>query len=104
MQETPTVLVIEDDDELRKSIEFILRSTTYRFETFGTPKSFLDQYDPDQPGCVVVDLMLPELNGLQVLDEIEKRGGHHPFIVITAYGSVPEAINVLKREEAIDFI
>ena len=72
-------------------------------ETYTSPRDLLQVYEPERPGCLVLDLRLPEMSGLELRSELQRRGGHHPFIMITGHGDVPKAVEAM-REGAVDFL
>lgn len=101
--ESPIVYVVDDDAAMRKSISALLETVDHRFETFDSAAAFLEQFDPDVPGCLVVDIRMPQMTGLALIKELEQRGSSLPAIVITAYGDVPTAVDAMKNG-AIDFL
>lgn len=99
----PTVYVVEDDQDMRRSLEWALRSEGLRVAAYESPQEFLDEYDAESAGCLVLDLRLPGMSGLDVQREVRARGGIVPFVVITAHGDVPQAVAAM-RQGAVDFI
>jgi two-component system response regulator FixJ len=103
MSRQPTVFVVDDDAAVRKSLRWLLESVSLPVETFATGQEFLDAFDPDRPGCLVVDVRLPEMSGLELQERLAARGATLPAIVITAHGDVPMAVRAMKGG-AIDFL
>lgn len=104
MQEnTATVFVVDDDAGVRKSLGQLLASIGLPVETFASGPEFLDAIDPDRPGCLVLDLRLKEGSGLDVQDELHRRGVPLPIIVLTGHGNVPDAVRAM-RAGAFDFL
>lgn len=99
---TPTVFVIDDDDELRVSIAALLRSAGLRAETFGTAQEFLGREPHDAPSCLVLDLQLPGMNGLEVQRELARTGDSTPIIFLTGHGDVPTTVTAMKSG-AVEF-
>jgi len=99
----PTVFVVDDDAALRRSIVALLSAGGIRAETYSSAREFLDAFDPERPGCVILDLLLRGENGLDVLQELRSRPVHPPVIVLTAHGSIPTSVQAM-RSGAIDFI
>ncbi len=99
----PTVLLVDDDRELRESIEWMLRREGILVEAYSAPEELLACYQPEKPGCLVLDLKLPGMSGVELCNELQKMGGHHPFIMISGHGDVPNAVEAM-RTGAIDFI
>ncbi len=101
------VYIVEDDATVRQAIVWMLESEELKDQiqvrTFATPKDLLSQFDPQSSGCLVLDLRLPEMSGLELRDALVERGCELPFIVITGSGEVPDVISAM-RQGAIDFI
>ncbi|GAB4517516.1 MAG: response regulator transcription factor [Phycisphaerales bacterium] len=98
-----TVFVIDDDPTLRRSIEFLSESVGLKVASFGSAQEFLDGAQPSTPGAIVLDVRMPGMSGLDLLDELTDRGFHHPVIVITGHADVPMAVRALKAG-AMEFI
>ena len=98
-----TVFVIDDDEAVRKGLTFLLRAAEHTVETFGSAADFLNAYDAQRRGCLVLDVRMPEMTGLDLQREINARGWHIPTIFITGHGTVPIAIAAMKAG-AFDFI
>lgn len=98
-----TVYVIEDDDDLRESLAGMIRSVGLQVQHFGHPRDFFANYDPQTPGCLVVDLRLPDMSGLELQRVAAKQGSLHPFLIITGHGDVQTAVAAM-RQGALDFI
>ncbi len=99
----PTVFLVDDDKEMRRSLVWLLERNGYRVVASASPAEALAAYDPDQPGCLLIDIQLPDATGMELYDELRQRGRVHPFIVITAYGRIPLAVEAM-RLGAVDFI
>jgi FixJ family two-component response regulator len=100
---TPTVFVIDDDDALRVSIAELLRSAGVRAETFATAREFLSHERGDGPSCLVLDLQLAGMNGLEVQQELARAGDSTPIIFLTGHGDVPTAVRAMKSG-AVEFL
>ena len=98
-----TVYVIEDDDALRESLAGMIRSVGLHVQDFGHPRDFFANYDPQTPGCLVVDLRLPDMSGLELQRVAARQGSLHPFLIITGHGDVQTAVAAM-RQGALDFI
>ncbi len=103
IRDKPTVFVADDDQEVRESIRWLIESVNLAVETFGSGQEFLDAYDPNKPGCVVLDVRMPQSSGLELQKKLLARGLEIPVIVVSAYGSVPVAVEAMKAG-AVDFI
>ena len=98
-----TVYVVDDDDAGRHSLHWLIESVGLRVESFARPSDFLDAYDAAKPGCLVLDLRLPEMSGLELQERLRSLGARIPIIMITAYGDVPTAVRAMKGG-AVDFV
>jgi len=99
----PTVFIIEDDDDLRESLQWMIRKLGLDVDAYASPRKFLEEHDAEKPGCLVLDLRLPEMSGLDVQKQLLSQGSFRPFIVLTAHGEVPSAVEAM-RLGALDFI
>ena len=99
----PTVYVVDDSASLRKSLACLIKSAGLEVETFASAKEFLDVYDPDRPGCLVLDVRLQHRSGLDLQAALVARNAPTPIIFVTAYGDVPTAVRAM-RAGAVDFI
>src|SRR4029453_14259419 len=100
---TPTVFVVDDDDDVRVSIAELLRSAGLRSETFATAQEFLRREHGEGPGCLVLDLQLPGMNGLDVQRELAGSGASMPIIFLTAHGDIPTSVRAMKSG-AVEFL
>ena len=99
----PTVFVVDDDAAVRQSFEWLVGSVGLHTETFASAQAFLDAYDPARPGCLVLDVRMPGMSGLELQERLEAEGVTLPVIVVSGYGDVPTAVRVMKQG-AVDFI
>lgn len=99
----PTVFIVDDDNALRDSLVFLLRSVGLAAQAFATAEEFLAAHEPDQPGCLVVDVRLPGMSGIALQEALERREASLPVILVTGFAEVPTAVKAMKRG-AIDFI
>lgn len=98
-----TVYVVDDDPALRESLGYLLQSEGLIVRAFGGARQFLAEYDRHARGCLVVDVRMPEMSGLQLQEHLAAEGSTLPVIVITGHGDVPMAVKALKNG-ALDFI
>ncbi len=103
MTDAPVVHVVDDDEALRDSLRWMLESAGYSVVTYATSEAFLASYDPHQSGCMVLDIRMPGMSGLELQEELRRRGYAIAIIFITGHGDVPMAVNAMKKG-AIDFI
>jgi FixJ family two-component response regulator len=92
----PTVYVLDDDEGMRKSLGWLVETLGVPVKTFGRAVDFLDAYDGACPGCLVVDVKMPGMSGLDLQRELRRRGDEIPVIVLTGYASVPAVVEALK--------
>ena len=98
-----TVFVIDDDDLVRASIQGMLKSVGLRSETFGAAQEFLRSKRPDGPSCLVLDVRLPGVNGLDFQRELAEAGIRIPIIFITGHGDIPMSVRAMKSG-AVEFL
>ncbi len=99
----PVVFVVDDDPAMRDSLRWLIESTGLQVETFPDAQSFLGRIGPEQPGCLVLDVRMPGMSGLDLQAELVRRGIGLPTIVVTGHAEVPMAVQAVKAG-AIDFI
>lgn len=98
-----TVFVVDDDDAFRDSLEVLFESVGLEVETFDSAAVFLDRLDPERRGCLVLDVRMPGMSGLELQAQLNERGVHLPTIFITGHGDVPMAVRAMKSG-AVDFL
>ena len=101
--ETPTVFIVDDDPSIRFAMQALMDSVDIRHEIFESGDSFLEQFDDHRPGCLVLDIRMPGLGGLELQEELLTRGNTLPIIFITGHGDVPMAVEAMQKG-AVDFI
>jgi FixJ family two-component response regulator len=99
----PTVFVVDDDDFVRTSIHGMLKSVGLRSETFGTAQEFLRSKRPDGPSCLVLDVRLPGVSGLDFQRDLSEAGVHIPIIFITGHADIPMTVKAMKSG-AVEFL
>lgn len=97
------VFVVDDDAAVLDSLRFLIESVGLRVRTFSSADEFLAAYTPDQPGCLVLDIRMPGMSGLELQEQLAKRGYTLPVIIITAHGDVPSAVRAMHAG-AVDFM
>jgi FixJ family two-component response regulator len=98
-----TVFVIDDDDLVRAAIQGMLKSVGLKAETFGTPQEFLCMQRPDGPSCLILDVELPGVSGLDFQKELAAAGIRIPIIFITGHGDIPMSVKAMKSG-ALEFL
>ena len=96
LADTPQVLIVDDDISVRESLELLIRSAGWKPETFASAEEFLAHPLPTVPSCLVLDYMLPELDGLDLQKRIAAEALRLPIIFITCYGDPPRAVKAMK--------
>lgn len=91
-----TVFVVDDDDAVRSGLHFLLRTAGYMVEVFASPHAFLAAYDPARSGCLLLDVQMPAMTGLELQRELSRRGWPLPVIFITGHGTIPLAVEAIK--------
>src|SRR6267378_154430 len=99
----PTVFVIDDDAAVRAAIQGLLKSVGLRSESFGTAQAFLRSKRPDGPSCLVLDVRLPGISGLDFQHELADEGIQIPIIFITGHGDIPMTVKAMKSG-AVEFL
>jgi FixJ family two-component response regulator len=99
----PTVFVVDDDAGIRASIQGLLKSAGLRSESFGTAEEFLRGKRPDGPSCLVLDVSLPGVNGLDFQRQLADAGVQIPIVFITGHGDIPMTVKAMKSG-AVEFL
>ncbi len=98
-----TVFLIDDDARMRAAMERLLKSVGLRAESFATPQDFLRRKPPDGPSCLVLDVRLPGMSGLDVQSKLIDSGVHIPIIFISGHGDIPMTVKAMKSG-AVEFL
>jgi two-component system response regulator FixJ len=99
----PTVYVVDDDPAMRSSLRWLIESVGLAVRTCSSAQEFLRTYQPSDPGCLVLDVRMPGMSGLDLQAELAARRIHIPILIITGYAEVPLAVRAMKAG-AFDFI
>jgi FixJ family two-component response regulator len=102
-EETATVHLVDDDRRVLKAIARLLESHGWRVRPYQSPREFLKEHDQTVPGCLVVDLLMPEMTGLDLQRELLRLGQHRPIIFLSGRGDVPSSVSAMKAG-AVDFL
>lgn len=103
MSADPTVFVIDDDPSVRSSQRWLMESVGLKVEIFDSAQAFLDAYTPDRGGCLLLDMRMPGMSGLELLEHLRRIKIALPVIVLTGYGDVQNAVRAMKAD-ALDFL
>jgi two-component system, LuxR family, response regulator FixJ len=99
----PTVFVVDDDHAMLDSVSLLLESADLTAECYPGARKFLEAYRPHRPGCLVLDVRMPEMSGLELQEALAARGINIPIIFITGHGDVPMSVKAMKSG-AVDFL
>jgi two-component system, LuxR family, response regulator FixJ len=100
---TAIVYVVDDDDSMRRALSLLLNTVGYKTAAFASPREFLDKFKADTAGCLVLDIRMPGMSGLELQQHLNKMGSMLPVIFITGHGDVPMAVQAMK-EGAFEFV
>lgn len=103
MSEAPTVFVVDDDKRITDAIALLMRSVGLNVERFDSALDYLEQFDQDKPGCLISDVRMPQMSGLDLQTRLNNFAIHPPILMMTGHGDVPMAVRAIQ-EGAIDFI
>ena len=102
-KQDPIIFVVDDDEAVRLSTEMLIRSMGLRVESFDSAAEFLEDFDPQQPGCVILDIRMPGMSGLELQEHLNEMKAAIPIVFVTGHGDVPMAVKAMKAG-AVDFI
>ena len=103
MESTPTVFIVDDDVSLLKSLRWLLEAAHFHVETYESAEHYLSAYDPSRPGCLVLDVRMPGMDGLELQKALNFRSATIPTLFMTGHGDIAMAVKCLN-EGAFDFI
>lgn len=101
--DAPTVYLVDDDPAVRKALARLLGAEGFAVRGFDCAEAFLDAHDPDAHGCAILDLELPDIDGLGLQDRLRDRGACRPVVFLTGRATVPASVRAMK-EGAVDFL
>jgi len=101
--ETGTVMVVDDDPGIRNAMRILLRSVGLECRLFASAQEFLDAYQPSQIGCLVLDIRMPGMSGLELQEQLNRRGAVIPVIFMSGHGDIPMAVEAMQHG-AFDFL
>jgi FixJ family two-component response regulator len=99
----PTVFVVDDDEAVRGSLKLLLKTLGLPAQVYASAQEFIAAFDPQRSGCLVLDIRMPGMSGLDLQEELNNRGAMLPIIFITGHGDVPMAVEAMQRG-AMDFL
>lgn len=98
-----TVFLVDDDEAVRDSLSMLMRSVELTSEAYASAQDFLDAYDPERSGCLVLDIRMPGMSGMELQDKLVEQHAMLPIIFITGHGDIPMAVEAMQKG-AVDFI
>jgi len=98
-----TVYIVDDDDGMRRALTVLITTVGYQPVAYARASEFLAKYDPSQPSCLVLDVRMPEMSGLEVQQQLNRAGSMLPVILISGHGDIPMAVQAMK-DGAFDFL
>ena len=98
-----TVFIVDDDRSVREALDSLVRSAGFKVETFASARGFLARAQPEEPSCLVLDVRLPDLNGLDLQQRMTKANREIPIVFITGHGDVPISVRAMKAG-AVEFL
>jgi FixJ family two-component response regulator len=99
----PMVYIVDDDAGMRRALDLLLQTVGYKTAVFDGPREFLDTFNPNSAGCLVLDIRMPGMSGLEVQQQLNRLGSMLPVIFITGHADVPMAVQAMK-EGAFEFV
>lgn len=103
LPETPTVIIVDDDDRMRTATQRLLKTVGLRSQSFATPQEFLRYKLPSGPNCLILDVRLPGMSGLELQQKLNDAGAQIPIIFITSHGDIPMTVKAMKSG-AVEFL
>jgi FixJ family two-component response regulator len=101
--DSPTVFIVDDEAPVRKALSRLLRAAGFAVAAFASPGEFLAQHDLHKPGCLVLDLMMPGIDGIELQRALARKGSVLPIIFLTGHGDIPKSVQAMKSG-ALDFL
>lgn len=103
MDRQQTVFIVDDDEGIRDGLGMLLATVGQPYEEYASAAEFLASHDPEKRGCLVLDIRMPRMSGLELQEVLNERGSNLPIIFITGHGDIPMAVEAMRRG-ALDFI
>jgi FixJ family two-component response regulator len=98
-----TAFLVDDDPGVLRALSRIVRAAGYEAVGYSSPQAFLREHDPARPGCAILDLTMPELDGLKLQQRLAQEGAERPIIFLSGHGDVPSSVQAMKAG-AVDFL
>lgn len=100
---TPTAFIVDDDSDVCAAIALLMSSVGIASESYGSAWAYLSCFNPRRPGCLILDVRMPDMSGLELQDRLAEQPIHPPVVIITGHGDVPMAVRAVKHG-AVDFL
>ena len=100
---TSTIFIVDDDTQVRQALALLMESVGLKVQTYPSADAYLEQFDPEAPGCLILDVRMPGMSGLELQARLAAEAVHPPVIIITGHGDVPMAVRAVQSG-AVDFI
>ncbi len=97
------VMVVDDEPDVRAAIGLLLKSVGHPVRVFDSAQDYWAQYDPEQPGCLILDVRMPGMSGLELQEQLNRLDYHPPIIMVSGHGEIPMAVKAIKSG-AVDFL
>lgn len=99
----PLIRIVDDESSVRESLSYLLELEGYSVKTWSSPLKYLQEDEPSRPGCLILDVMMPEMTGYEIQNLLIERSQHIPIIFISAYGEIEAVVRTMKLG-AVDFL
>lgn len=99
----PTIYIVDDDQQVRESIQLLMESVGLEVASYDSAQDYLDHFSPDQHGCLILDVRMRGMSGLELQSRLQQFPSHPPIVMISAHGDVPMAVRALQAG-ALDFL
>ncbi len=103
IEKEQTIFIVDDEPDVRAALSMLIKSIGLKTETFEKPQDFLDDYDPERPGCLVLDMRMPGMSGLDLQEKLAEMGLHPPIIMISGHAEIQNAVQAVQSG-AVDFL
>lgn len=103
MAQQPVVYIVDDDEQVRQAIQMLMESVGLAVQTYTSAQQYLDSFTPDQQGCLVLDVRMLGMSGLELQNRLQSEPNHPPIVMISGHGDVPMAVHALQKG-AVDFL
>ncbi|OUD13150.1 response regulator FixJ [Thioflexithrix psekupsensis] len=103
MKTEPVVFIVDDDEAIRESLSYLLENADFKVSCYDSAQTFLEQFNQEQPGCLLLDIRLPKMSGLELLKKLVAQDYSLPIIMLSGHGDITMAVRAIK-DGAFDFL